>query len=375
MAPQLSTKELDSIAAFQAKGLEAVAIVGRLASQRKRRREDPPDVTTVRRALNCKTHQRGAVERRGRKRKVNAKSAKKLNSTRKKLYKEAKGEREVGWKEVIRKARVKKVHPSTAARRLEDAGFDVKWRPPRNKPLRDREHERERYEVCSRWRKYSPKYFSERMDLFMDNKYFAIPTYAKAKRFAKMRKVRGHLRTRGEGLQSEFTKPNLKRHRQNPGASVQVCAGIIGNRIRLWKYLPKTWNGKVAADLYRGPILNALRRHRGHKRSFAILEDNDPQGYKSAAAQQAKKDASIKPIRFPRYSPDLNPLDFFVWQEVERRMESGRPPASETVKQYKARLRRVAMRIPEAVIRKALENIKTRAQAIYDAKGKNIARD
>ena len=56
-------------------------------------------------------------------------------------------------------------------------------------------------------------------------------------------------------------------------------------------------------------------------------------------------------------------------------MESSRAPAGETVKQYKARLRRVAMRIPEAVIRKALESIKTRAQAIYDAKGKNIARD
>ena len=37
--------------------------------------------------------------------------------------------------------------------------------------------------------------------------------------------------------------------------------------------------------------------------------------------------------------------------------------------------RRVATRIPEGIIRKAVENMKARAQAIFEAKGKDIPRD
>ena len=375
MAPHFTLKELDSMVAWTAASMEPIAIHKRLCAQRKRLKVDPPDLTTVRRAIKGATHKRGGVERRGRRRKLNLRALKKLNSKRLALYKEVKGEREVGWQEVIRKSRVTKVHPSTASRRLQDAGYDVKWRPPRMKPMRDKEIEKERLDVCDRWRKKPKTYFSEQLDLIMDNKFFAIPTYAKAKRFAKMRKARGHLRTRAEGLQEGFTKPNVKRHRQNPGCSVNVCAAIIGCRIRVWKYLPQKWNGEVAADLYRGTILRALKRHRGQKRSYAIAEDNDRAGYKALAAKAAKKEVKIRPIQFPRYSPDLNPLDFFVWHEIERKMEAGPSRGGETVKEYKARLRRVAMGLPEDVIRKAVESMKSRAQAIYDVKGKDIARD
>ena len=64
-----------------------------------------------------------------------------------------------------------------------------------------------------------------------------------------------------------------------------------------------------------------------------------------------------------------------MWHEVEARMEKGRPKGRESVKQCKARLRRVATRIPEGIIRKAVENMKARAQAIFEAKGKDIPRD
>ena len=39
-------------------------------------------------------------------------------------------------------------------------------------------------------------------------------------------------------------------------------------------------------------------------KSFQILEDNDPTGYKSNQAISAKRDLKINPIEFPRYSPD-----------------------------------------------------------------------
>jgi len=87
--------------------------------------------------------------------------------------------------------------------------------------------------------------------------------------------VRGHLRSRSEGLNPEFTKPNTRKHRVNPGASALVCAGIIGCRVRLWHYLPQgRWNGESAANTYRGPIHKALKKYRGEKDEYLVLEDH-----------------------------------------------------------------------------------------------------
>ena len=68
----------------------------------------------------------------------------------------------------------------------------------------------------------------------------------------------------------------------NPGASTTVVAGITNNRVKLWHYLPtKKWNGQVAADTYKGPIAKALKKNRGAKRKYVVLQDNDPTGHKS----------------------------------------------------------------------------------------------
>jgi hypothetical protein len=50
-------------------------------------------------------------------------------------------------------------------------------------------------------------------------------------------------------------------------------------------------------------------------------------------------------------------------------------PSNETQAQYKARLRRTAMNLPEAVVHKAVLSIKARAKAIVEAKGGDIPRD
>jgi len=50
-------------------------------------------------------------------------------------------------------------------------------------------------------------------------------------------------------------------------------------------------------------------------------------------------------------------------------------PRNETIKGYKARLRRTALAIPEAVVRKAVLDISARAQAAIEADGGDILRD
>ncbi len=63
--------------------------------------------------------------------------------------------------------------------------------------------------------------------------------------------------------------------------------------------------------MYRGPIKKILKSQRGEKKKYVVLEDNDPVGYKSNKAILAKKEIGIVALQFPRYSPDLNPLDYF----------------------------------------------------------------
>ena len=76
----------------------------------------------------------------------------------------------------------------------------------------------------------------------------------------------------------------------------------------------------------------------------------------------------------PAYSPDLTPLDFSIWSQIEKKALDTRP-ARESGAAYKARLRRVALGLPRPAVRKAVESICARAQAIFEADGRNIKRD
>jgi len=352
------------------KGKTPIEIHEWLSSTRGRLGIEVPDITNVRKALKGKAYRRGAVDGRGRKPKLTTKKIRKLNASRRSLIKKRKGEDEVHWHDVLKKARVK-VHATTAKRSMQKAGFDVVWRMVRERPQRTGEHEQKRMELAGNLRRRPLTYFTQDLDLIMDNKKFMVPANAQGKRHMKMRKVRGVLRTRQEGLEKGFTKPNMRKNRINTGGMLDVCGGIMNNKVVLWEYLPKKWNGEVAKDLYKGAVYKALRKNRGVKRTYKVLEDNDPSGYKSKKAIDAKKALGITAMAFPPYSPDLNPLDFYIWHEVETRaMKKVKGPMS--VKKYKALLRRVALALPEAAVMKAVAHIKVRAQAVYDARGGDI---
>ena len=127
--------------------------------------------------------------------------------------------------------------------------------------------------------------------------------------------------------------------------------------------------------MYGGPILKALKKHRGEKPSYLIAEDNDPSGFKSSKGIAAKTLAKIKTIKWPRYSPDLMPLDFSLWTDISKRMQSTAPKGREPREAFKARLRRMALRTSRKTVVAAVEAMRTRAKQIWDAKGGNVAGD
>ena len=89
----------------------------------------------------------------------------------------------------------------------------------------------------------------------------------------------------------------------------------------------------------------------------------------------AKAESGIEAIPMPVFSPDLNPLDFCLWEEVSRRMVAGAPTRVESVQEYKKRLRLTALRVPAPLVTKAVGAMPGRMRAVVDAKGYSIKRD
>ena len=170
--------------------------------------------------MKGKTHRGAQVETRGRKRSLAPRAIAALDKKRKELVKKCDGDREVPWHEVIKKARVTKVDPTTAKRALVDAGIDVASRRPREKQERKAEHIEERIMKCGKWRFLRKDYFSEKVDLIIDNKHYDVPTSQEARKFLGKMKVRRQIRTRAEGLLPQYTKPNEKRNRKNLGGTL-----------------------------------------------------------------------------------------------------------------------------------------------------------
>ena len=375
MAPHLTGCELEQMRVWQSEGHRPMDIYLLLRAKRDLAGIPPVGLTAVRKVLKGATHQTGCVETRGRKRKLSDRALRAIDAKRRQLIKKVDGRREVTWREVMRKARVCPVHPTTAKRALAAAGINIAARAPRQKPQRKGEHLEERMEVCRRWRYLPSDYFFRKVSFIIDNKRWPVPMTEDARAHLQKLKVRFHLRTRSEGLAPGFTKPNAKKHQRNTGGSVAVCAGICGDRVVMWKYIDGPWGESAADSLYRHDINRVLTRYAGSASGATIVEDNDPSGYKSGKAIQAKKDLGIRVMALPRYSPDLNPLDYFLWADIDRRMNLSAPRGRESKEAFKRRLRTTAFATPRALVRRAVLQMKQRVAAVYAAEGGDITLD
>ena len=161
----------------------------------------------------------------------------------------------------------------------------------------------------------------------------------------------------------------------NTGSRSSLIVGAVcATGVSMWHDAPDgRWNGQAAADMYKGPLFNALTKTDPTKKAFRVLEDNDPTGFKCQKAKDAKTEVGIEPFVIPKRSPDLSVLDYAIWSQVNRRLrkqEKNWPKTKrETRLQYTARLRRTATRSPPAFVKKSIEDMKRRCQRLYAAKG------
>ena len=249
----------------------------------------------------------------------------------------------------------------------------IKFRRLRSKPVLTKDDIKARWEFAKEYRHKTEAWWRNHIQLFIDLKNFPVYTNAKSRDIAAMRQVRGAYRARGEGLDAAYVVlPKELRH--NPGAKpCRIAAGVGGGRVRLWSEIGTTWTGKAAAEMYSGPLLSALKRGWPNKRSYRILEDNDPTGFKSKQGEAAKRKCKISVFKIPERSPDLSVCDYAIWNRVNRTMRRQEKKwarsKKETRSQYIKRLHDVAKALPKTFINDSIGSMVKRCNRLYKAKG------
>ena len=74
-------------------------------------------------------------------------------------------------------------------------------------------------------------------------------------------------------------------------------------------------------DIFRDYLLPTVKEHFGEGTLWWLLHDNDPGRHKSKVLKSWMLRNYVRPLDFPPYSPDLNPIEN-LWAEMDKRMDS-----------------------------------------------------
>ena len=311
-----------------------------------------------------------AFAKRGRPEKLTAKEVNHLVKILRSMVQRAKARFEVTH------AMVKKTAKCDADDKVIRKGLQskgIRFRRLRSKPLLTKEDIRKRLAFATLYRKWTPSMWRKRIQLHIDLKNFAVYTTQKTRDFAAMREVRGAYRSEGEGLDAAYVVLPKDLRFNGGGKPCRIAAGVGGGKVRLWSEVEGKWTGASAATLYKGAVLTALKRGWPKNRTWTLLEDNDPTGFKSKLGLKAKAESKIKVFKIPERSPDLSVCDYAVWAEINRKMraqEKDFPKSKyETRAEYVARLHNTAKSLTPNFINKSIGDMTRRCQRLYDARG------
>ena len=289
------------------------------------------------------------------------------------LIREADSQYEVTVTMLKRSSRCK-ASPRTILRRLHER--NIYFRPLREKPVLTEKDIADRLAFAKSFAPKTKVWWNSSLHMIIDVKHFRVLPHGDTRKYAAQETTRGTYRKKGQGLNKGHTKPVTKT-KFNPGATgIKVLAGVGKGKVILWEYLEGSWGREAAAEAYKGPIKKALQTNFPGRKTFTVLEDNDPAGFKSGLGVAAKRDVGIKAFEIPKRSPCLNVLDYHVWAEVNKRMreQEKKFPSSkrESRKAFLNRLRRTTQSLPSAQIASSVGDMERRCARLLAAKGGNI---
>ena len=354
-----------------------------LVHERKKSDLTGPGLSTVYEYLAGNSYKRDAEETRGRESLFGRKELHVYDNARKRLQKESAASDHpwvVTWGDIatagqreLRKLKLllrgeKGLAAETLRKRMRES-LGVGKRPAPKHAVRTKDEEGRRYRQAGRWKKYTNIFWLR--STYIDNKRFVMArTPAQRKRMRQAR-VRYHLRKAAERSQREYISP--KQNHQLCGIpSVEISAAVACDRIIMWYVVPKKWCGEQAAVMYKELGKHLRRRWGSGLRGFRVVEDGDPKGYQSGKGHDAKASQKIQSWKLPPRSPEWMPLDYCLWEEIERRMFETVVKGTETKERWLLRLRKTALSLPRPLVKRTILQMKKRIAATYDSKGGHI---
>lgn len=326
-----------------------------------------PSKAAVYNYINGHTHKRNKDETRGRHAILTRADVRKLMQARRRLIKSAAGESAVTYAMIMVEASLDKdVSKRVVEETLKAEG--VRYRPARKKIYLTKKDAQVRKAWAQRMIRRPARYWAEEVHAFMDNKSWPLPLTAKQRGRVRAQKISGHLRLPSEGTEQGFTRPRTS-HSFVGLPSINVCAAVAKDRVALWHECGPKWNGGVAAEVYRGPLLKALRRAWGVRESYQIVEDGDRKGWQSKKGITAKSEVGIRAITLPPRTPSLMPLDALIWNRIEKKMEETCPDGDESRADFIDRLQSCAKKLPRAFVQRSIARTRECIKAIIDAGG------
>ena len=271
---------------------------------------------------------------------------------------------------ILKKAMRLKCSEKTILRALHEEG--VWFRPFREKPLLTDEDVEARKKFAAAHVQKPVTFWARTINAYLDEKYFTPYLTPAARAMARKVRARGAFRGKKGGLAKGYVKPK-KTLKQNFGRKVCVGVAISAKKV-LTCYIPKkNWCGAAAHELYSEHLGPALQKEHPSKRSFVLVEDNDPTGHKSGLGIAGKSVAHSSCLPYPKHSPDLMPLDFGFWSCVNKRLRKQEASFGvdykETRRHFVARLRRTILRTPPATLTKIIAKMPVLCARLKKAKG------
>ncbi len=327
-----------------------------------------PSMQAVYNCVHGVTHRTGATEARGREKILTKADIRKAMQAGVRLIQQARGERRVVYSDIIAEAMLGKEVSQATVERACRATSRVRYMPVRAKVYLTARDAKVRRACAHNMVKRNTSYWPNHVHAFMDNKAWPIPLTAIQRARYSAQKVTGHLRLPSEGTDYGFTKPRTA-HSFLGLPSISICAAVAKDRVILRHDCGAKWNGQVASDMYRGALLNALRRVWGQRATYQIVEDGGRKGYQTNKAKEAKEEVGISSIVLPPRSPSLMPLDAAIWPRVDRLMEETAPDGVEERADFIAGLQDCAKKLPRGFVARSIERTRENLGALVRANG------
>ena len=159
---------------------------------------------------------------------------------------------------------------------------NIFFRKLREKPTLTTEDVAARLKFAKKYHSKPQAWWRKNVHAFIDGKHFQVYLNGESRLRAAQHATHGAYRSPGKGLSGGYVKPKKSLKFNTGTPSALVVAGVGAGRVFMWHCVPGArWNGEAAANMYTGPLKKALAKAWPGKRKLAVLEDNDPTGFKS----------------------------------------------------------------------------------------------